>query len=98
MKGVRKTVWVLVVVVLLSASALVLGKLDPSLSPIGIARFKSQQVLQHQLAQLCEAFQPNVLTFGIGEIWSRVKCLLDSLADAPSAVERCRMLKSVRSG
>jgi len=80
MKSVRKTVWVLFVVVLLSASALVLGQLDPSLSPIAIARSNSQHVLQHQIAQLGEAFQPNVLTFGIGAIWSRVKCQLESLA------------------
>lgn len=75
MKASRKILLPLVLLVSLSAGAALLWQLQPRLTSAGVAR-------TIQLPQATEIHQliMRTITFGMGDIWIRIKCLLESLA------------------
>ena len=74
----RKIFLALVLLVSLSASAALLWQLHPPLTKDGIPDLR--QGFQHQISKATEAFPLNILTFGLSDIWSQIKCQLETLA------------------
>jgi hypothetical protein len=81
MKIARAFLLALILVLALSVAAVMPRGVNTTLNCSSVPAPKVQHACQHQLGDVAGAFKSGIQRiFGLGEIWIRVKCQLDSLA------------------